>query len=81
MVKLKPELSKKNKYWVDKNRYYELKYFCLQYPLWKRAYEELDGIHTSSFELVRKRTYDVVKAKKEQQVIDITVETKEASRE
>lgn len=32
MVKLKPELSKKNKYWVNKNRYYELKFpfrdFC-----------------------------------------------------
>lgn len=53
MVKLKPELSKKNKYWIDKNRYYELKYFCLQYPLWERAYEELDGIRTSSVELVR----------------------------
>ena len=53
MVKLKPELSKKNKYWVDKNRYYELKYFCLQYPLWKRAYEDLDGIRTGSVELVR----------------------------
>lgn len=53
MVKLKPELSKKNKYWVDKNRYYELKYFCLQYPLWKQCYEELDGVRTSSFEMVR----------------------------
>lgn len=52
-VKLKPELSKKNKYWVDKNRYYELKYFCLQYPLWKRAYEELDPVRISSCELVR----------------------------
>lgn len=50
---LKPELSKKNKYWIDKNRYYELKYFCLQYPLWKRAYEELDPIKVSSFDLVR----------------------------
>ena len=53
MVKLKPEVSKKNKYWVDKNRYYELKYFCLQYPLWKRCYEELDAVRTSSFELVK----------------------------
>lgn len=42
---LKPELSKKNKYWIDKNRYYELKYFCLQYPLWKKEYEELDGYY------------------------------------
>ena len=51
MVKLKPELSKKNKYWIDKNRYYELKYFCLQYPLWKHAYDSLDGMHVSSFDL------------------------------
>lgn len=51
MAKLKPELSKKNKYWIDKNRYYELKYFCLQYPLWKKAYELLDGIHICSYDL------------------------------
>lgn len=53
MVKLKPELSKKNKYWIDKNRYYELKYFCLQYPLWKKVCDDLDGLRTSSFDLVR----------------------------
>lgn len=51
MAKLKPELSKKNKYWIDKNRYYELKYFCLQYPLWKSAYNTLDGMRISSFDL------------------------------
>lgn len=50
---LRPELSKKNKYWIDKNRFYELKYFCLQYPLWKKAYEDLDVICTTSFNLVR----------------------------
>lgn len=50
---VRPELSKKNKYWIDKNRFYELKYFCLQYPLWKKAYEDLDTIRTSSFNLVR----------------------------
>ena len=48
---LRPELSKKNKYWIDKNRFYELKYFCLQYPLWKHAYEALDGIRACSYEL------------------------------
>lgn len=52
MVKLKPELSKKNKYWIDKNRYYELKYFCLQYPLWKKAYELLDGLRICSYDLM-----------------------------
>ena len=49
---LRPELSKKNKYWIDKNRFYELKYFCLQYPLWKKAYDLLEGIHLCSYELV-----------------------------
>lgn len=45
---MKPELSKKNRYWIDKNRYYELKYFCLQYPLWKQEYYELDGYYGRS---------------------------------
>lgn len=53
MVKLKPELSKTNKYWIERNRYYELKYFCLQYPLWRRAYEELIAAPISSYALVR----------------------------
>lgn len=48
---VRPELSKGNKYWIDKNRHYELKYFCLQYPLWKKAYELLDGLRLSSYDL------------------------------
>lgn len=48
---IRPELSKKNKYWIDKNRFYELKYFCLQYPLWKAAYDALDGIYIRSYDL------------------------------
>ncbi len=38
-----PEVSEKNKYWIDKHRYYELKHFCLQYPLWKKEYQSFDG--------------------------------------
>lgn len=41
---LRAELSTKNKYYIDKHRYYELKHFCLQYPLWKKAYAELEAI-------------------------------------
>lgn len=37
---IRPELSIKNKYWIDKHRHYELKHFCLQYPTWKKAYSE-----------------------------------------
>lgn len=35
---IRPELSIKNKYHIDKHRHYELKHFCLQYPMWKKAY-------------------------------------------
>lgn len=41
---IRPEMSKKNKYYVEKHRYYELKHFCLQYPIWKKAYAALDGL-------------------------------------
>lgn len=41
---IRPELSDKNKYWIEKHRYYELKHFCLQYPIWKKAYASLDGL-------------------------------------
>jgi len=41
---IRPEVSKNNKYWVEKHRYYELKHFCLQYPIWKKAYAGLDGL-------------------------------------
>lgn len=35
---IRPEISNKNKYYIDKHRYYELKHFCLQYKEWKKAY-------------------------------------------
>ena len=38
---LRAEISQKNKYWISKHRYYELKHFCLQYPEWKKAYLKL----------------------------------------
>lgn len=36
---IRPEISEKNKYYIDKHRYYELKHFCLQYKEWKKNYE------------------------------------------
>ena len=41
---IRPELSIKNKYHIDKHRHYELKHFCLQYPTWKKAYTDLDNV-------------------------------------
>lgn len=35
---IRAKLSEKNKYYIDKHRYYELKHFCLQYNEWKKAY-------------------------------------------
>lgn len=47
---IRPELSENNRYWIEKHRYYELKHFCLQYPLWKRAYNALEaGTYPSSW--------------------------------
>lgn len=42
MSNIRSELSTKNKYWISKLKYYELKYFCLQYNEWKNAYYCLD---------------------------------------
>lgn len=45
---IRPSISKKNKYWIGKHRYYELKHFCLQYLTWKKVYASLDdGIFPS----------------------------------
>jgi len=46
---VRAEISEKNKYWVEKHRYYELKHLCLQYPFWKRAYSEISTLGASAF--------------------------------
>lgn len=47
MSAIRPELSVKNKYWIDRHRYYELKHFCLQYKQWKKAYSSLNDLGLS----------------------------------
>lgn len=49
---IRPEISEKNKYYIDKHRYYELKHFCLQYREWKKAYQACEDsiIFTSKLE-------------------------------
>lgn len=47
---IRSTLSKKNVYWIERHRYYELKHFCLQYPLWRKAYSEIDGICRQNFD-------------------------------
>ena len=45
---IRPEVSRRNKYYIERHRYYEVKHFCLQYPLWKKLYNSLDGIIKNS---------------------------------
>ena len=55
-IDIRPEVSKKNPYWIEKHRYYELKHFCLQYPVWKKIYAELDGLKCSGTDVAPSRT-------------------------
>ena len=34
---IRPELSRKNPYWISRHRFYELRHFCMQYDEWKAA--------------------------------------------
>lgn len=45
---IRPDISQKNKYWIDKHRHYELKHFCLQYPEWKKTYNSSPNISSST---------------------------------
>lgn len=40
-TKIRPKLSLKNPYYISKERYYELKHFCLQYSEWNREIASL----------------------------------------
>ena len=45
---IRPEISKRKAEWIPKYRYYELKYFCLQYPEWKKYSEYMNYISSRS---------------------------------
>lgn len=47
MASMRPELSTKNKYWIERHRFYELKHFCLQYKDWKKTYSMLHDMGLS----------------------------------
>ena len=52
------EVTKNNKYWIEKYRYLELKYFCLQYPIWLRAYNSLDSLSRRPADLALFEKYE-----------------------
>ena len=45
---IRPEISKEHKYWINKHKYYELKHFCLQYPVWKKAIQRVNTLGSSA---------------------------------
>lgn len=40
---IRSEVAKSNLYFLPKHRFYELKHYCLQYPIWKKTVKDLDG--------------------------------------
>lgn len=54
---IRPEISVKNPYHIDKHRYYELKHFCLQYSEMKKSYADYSNLYasTAAFERQRER--------------------------
>lgn len=58
-TKVRPVVSSKNKYWISKHRYYELKHFCLQYPEWKKSYTAMEGIINKPQELVGVKSSEI----------------------
>ena len=45
---IRAEISEKNRYWINKHRHYELKHFCLQYPIWKSNYKAINEMSICS---------------------------------
>ena len=48
MKNQRSELSTKNKYWIPKFRYLELKNYCLQYPDWQKELAQISILQTHS---------------------------------
>jgi len=57
---IRSELSEKNEYWIEKHRYYELRHFCLQYPIWKKAYNSIDGMSKRSVDLTTRSKNNLI---------------------
>ncbi len=58
-TKIRAELSEKNKYWISRHRYYELKHFCLQYSEWKRAYRSISLLKSQTINSDKISSYKI----------------------
>ena len=85
---IRPEISAKNKYWINKHRHYELKHFCLQYNDWKRAYaacneaiifsSDFDGLPSNNIPSDLTAKYAIKKAQYSEKIALIESIAKEA---
>lgn len=48
---IRAKISKNNKWWISRHRYYELKHFCMQYADWVMELEDLDSLPESEASL------------------------------
>lgn len=53
---IRTEISPNSKYYIPKEKYLELKHFCLQYPDWKKACRNLLNIPGNTLHLGTKPT-------------------------
>ena len=51
-TRYRAKISKKNKYWISKHRYYEIAHHCMQYKEWKDEYAALEeqGIKATAYD-------------------------------
>ena len=55
---IRAEISEKNRYYIPKHRYYELKHFCMQYTGWKKLYADISkNSYHSEYLVVERKTH------------------------
>ena len=52
-TEIRPVVSEKNEYHIDRYRYFELKYFCLQYSDWVNKERQIVAIESTDIESVK----------------------------
>lgn len=84
-TKIRPEMSKKNPYWISRERYYELLHFCKQYNDWIREYNKLSRIETGNINYisgvkteeskVERRAIELASIRSKMDLVDAAAET------
>ena len=59
-TEIRPELSKKNEFYIPRERFLELKHFCRQYDLWQKMLTSWTNLYTKSIVNAEKLGHDVL---------------------